>query len=76
MAVPIFDHAHPKSKEITFRLPEFAPTCKKRPVSRLATPISDYAHPKLFGQILIYVNLHQHAKDHAISLICSGDMID
>ena len=29
MATFIFDHVHPKSIEITFRFPEFAPACKK-----------------------------------------------
>ena len=27
-------------------------------------------------KLLIYVNLYQHAKNQAISVICSGDMID
>ena len=31
---------------------------------------------KLFDQLLIYVNLCQHVKNQAISLICSGDMVD
>ena len=29
----------------------------------------------VFDQALIYVNLYQHAKQ-AVSLICSGDMVD
>ena len=37
----------------------------------LAMPIQ-----KFFDQLLIYVNLYQHAKNQAISLICSGDMVD
>ena len=32
--------------------------------------------PKIFNQLLIYVNLYQHAKNQAILLICSGDMVD
>ena len=32
--------------------------------------------PKCFEQLLICVNLYQHAKNQAISLICSGDMVD
>ena len=43
----------------------------------------DWPHPSLampieniFDQLLIYVNLYQHAKNQAISLICSGDMVD
>ena len=31
---------------------------------------------KIFDQLLAYVNLYQHAQNQAISLICSGDMID
>ena len=30
----------------------------------------------IFDQLLAYVNLYQHAQNQAISLICSGDMID
>ena len=85
------DHTHfwagpPKNhwKKVCF--PEFAQTCKKsvhfinsflrysqfwNPVTRLATPIQN-----LFDQILIYVNLYQHAKNQPISLICSGDMVN
>ena len=58
-----FDQAHPKSIEITFCFPEFVPPSKKSvhfinsflrysqfqsPVTRLATPISGHAHPKIF----------------------------
>ena len=50
-------------------------------MTRLATPISDHAHPKTpkntqkcFDQL--YVNLYQHAKNQANSLICSGDSVD
>ena len=35
-----------------------------------------HAPLKIFYQLLIYVNLHEHAKNQAISLICSGDMVD
>ena len=47
-------------------------------VTRLATPTSDHVHPKIFNfdQLLIYVNLYQHVKNQAISLICSGNMVD
>ena len=37
----------------------------------LATPIQIFS-----DQLLIYVNLYQHAKNQTISLICSGDMVD
>ena len=29
-----------------------------------------------FVQLLAYVNLYQHAKNHAFSPTCSGDMVD
>ena len=45
-------------------------------MTRLASPIFDHRHPQFFDQLLIYVNLNQHAKNHAILLICSGDMVD
>ena len=32
--------------------------------------------PNVFDQFLIYVDLYEHAKNQAISLICSGDMVD
>ena len=87
MATLNFDHINPKIIEITFSFPEFAPACKKvvqpinsflrysqfwNPVTWLATPISDKAHPK----ILIYMNLCQNGQHLAILLICSGDMVD
>ena len=83
MTTSIFGQAHPKIFEINF--PEFAPACKKSvhsinsflrysqflsPVARLATPISDHT------QLLLYMYSYQHAKNQAISLICSGDMVD
>ena len=39
-------------------------------------PIFDHVHPRIFDQLLIYVNLYQHAKTQAILLICSEDMVD
>ena len=37
-----------------------------------------WPHPpkKSFDQLLIYLNLYQHAKNQVVSFICSGDMID
>ena len=46
-------------------------------MNRLATSIFDQVHPpKIFDQLLIYVNLYQNAKHQAISSICSEDMAD
>ena len=39
--------------------------------SFLTTPMQ-----KIFDHLLIDLNLHQHAKKQAISLTCSGDMVD
>ena len=33
-------------------------------------------HQKLFSQLLIFLNLYQHAKNEAVSLICYGKMLD
>ena len=86
----IFDHAHPKIIEATFSFPEFALALKKSaysicaflrynqfksPVTRLVTPIFDHTHPKIFDQLLIYVNLHQHAKNQVISFMSFGDKV-
>ena len=75
------NHAHPKIIKSTFSFPEFVPVWKKSvysicsflrysqfqpPVTRLATPIFDHAHIKNFDQLLIFVNLYQHAKNHFI----------
>ena len=83
--MPIFDQAHTRIIEKTFNFLEFAPPYKKSvhsinslrysqfwsPLTRLATPI-----PNFFDQLFIYVNLYQYAKNQAISLICSEDMVD
>ena len=86
MAMPIFDHAHPRNIKM-----EFAPACKKSlhsinsflrysqfqsPMTRLVKPIFDHAHSKKFDYLLVYMNLYHHAKNQAISLICSGDIVD
>ena len=67
MAMPIFDYAHPKTIERTFRFPEFAPAYKKLVhsicsflrysqfqslVTRLAALILDHTHPKCFWSTL------------------------
>ena len=90
MVMHIFDHAYPKIIEVTFSFPEFPPACKNLvhsinsflrynfrvpwpvwPPTFLTTPLL-----KVFDQLLIYVDLYQHVKNKAISLICSGDMVD
>ena len=32
-------------------------------------------YQNVFDQILIFVNLYQHAKNEAMSLICSGEVV-
>ena len=46
------------------------------PVNRLATPFLTLTTQKYFDQVLIYVNLYEHAQNQAISLTCFGDMDD
>ena len=45
-------------------------------MNTVATPIFDHIHPKLFNQLLISMNMYQHAKNHAISSFCCKDLID
>ena len=91
MAMPIFDQAYPKITEITFSVPEFAPAHKKS-VHSICSFLStvnfrvlwpDRSHPVLiiptqtfFDQLLVYATLYQHAKNQAISLVRSGNMVD
>ena len=76
--------------KLPFNLCEFVPACKKQlipsvhswdkfklsPETRLATPIFDNAQLKKLDPLLIFVNLYQHAKNEAVSLICSEEIID
>ena len=39
-------------------------------------PFVTMATPKFFDQLLIYINLYQHPKNQAISIICSWYMVD
>ena len=81
--MPIFDHAHPKTIEITFSFPELHQHTKNQFISsihswdtvnfRVLQP--EWQHPfltipskTLFDQLLIYVNLYLHAKNHFINL--------
>ena len=92
MTTPIFDQAHPKTIETAFCFPKFAPPRKKiRSFHQFILEIQPILeshdqtnHPhfwpsqckKFFDQLLIYLNLYQHAKNQAILLIGSGDMVD
>ena len=45
-------------------------------MTRLSTPVFEHAHPKIFDELLIYVDFYKYAKTQAILLIYSGDMAD
>ena len=83
MTMAIFDFAKPKITESTFTFPEFIPLYKKSvyfvwsfwDAVNFRVPWPDWPHPfltmptqKTFDQLLIFVNLYQHAKNQAISL--------
>ena len=38
-------------------------------MTRLATLIFDHAHPIIFDQLLIVINLHQHTKNQLFNLL-------
>ena len=92
LATPIFDHAQPKKFQSPFNLCEIIPACKKSfsfissflryswfysSETRLAThSFLTMPQQKHFNQLLIFVNLYHHAKNEAVSLICSGEMFD
>ena len=78
--MPIFDQAHPKIIEITFNFPEFAPPCKKL-VNSInsffpSTPTSGHANPEIFWSTINLCEFVSTCKNQAISMICSGDMVD
>ena len=45
-------------------------------MTRLALPFLATPTQKFLNQLLIYVNLYQHAKNQAIFKICSEDVVD
>ena len=82
MTKPISDHTKQKISELTFSFPEFVTACKhlvhpinsflrcnlfQNHVSRMATPILNYAQSKIFKSTFNLMNLYQHAKNQAIS---------
>ena len=91
LTTPIFDHAYPKNFQSSFNLCEIVPACKKSVssissflrYSQFQSPEPDWphsfvtmSHQKLFNQLLIFGNLYQHAKNQAVSSICSAEMLD
>ena len=67
----IFNHAHPKITESTFSFPEFLPACKNSVYSIhsiLRYPFLTMSTQNIFDQILIFVNLYQHAKTQLFNL--------
>ena len=86
----IFDQVHPKIFESTFSFPEFVPACKKSvapsvhfwDTANFRVQRPDWPHSfltihnhEIFDQLLIFVNLYQHAKNEAVSSIFSGEMV-
>ena len=80
IVTPIFDHTHPKITEVTFNLPEFVSASKKSvyfvysflKYGQLGS--NDKNGHNHFWQCppqkkLILTNLHQHAKNQAISSV-------
>ena len=91
MTISIFDYAHSKNVQLSFNLRESVPACKnsvvstclflryskfQSPETRLATPIFDYALPKIITQVLIFLTLYQYKKAETVLLIFSGEIID
>ena len=42
----------------------------------MATPIFGHAHPNIFQQLLISINLYQHSKNKDFLFFCSGDIVN
>ena len=74
MATSISDHTHPKIIEITFSFPEFVPECKKEKKS--VHSVYSFLRYNQLQSPMTFKNMYQHAENQAISLICSGDMVD
>ena len=86
------DQSHPKIIEATFNFPELVQACKKISLFHLfileiqsnlksldQTPHTHFLtmpFQKIFDQLLIFMNLHQHAKDQFISSISSRDIVN
>ena len=90
LVTPIFDHAHPQKFQSSFNLCGIITTCKKSVLSVLSWDTANFRvqrpdwphsflnmpHQKRFNQLSIFVNLHQHAQNEAISSICPGKILD
>ena len=88
----IFDQAHPKIIETTFKFPKFIPTCKKLVYSicsflrysqfygletKLAAPILDHVQQRNFQSIFNFREFVSKDKKKAVSpIICSRDRLD
>ena len=85
-----FNHAHPQNSLSSLNLCEIVPVCKKWVPSVLSWATVNFRfqrpdwrhsfltmpHQGLSSQLLMFVNLHQHAKNEAVSLIWSGERLD
>ena len=86
--MPIFEHSQTKIIEVTFSFPEVVTACKKysinyfsgysqfqSPMNSMIMPIFDYTHPKSFESTLHSIKFYQHAKNHAITLFHSRNIV-
>ena len=91
LATLIFDHVQPKNFWSAFNFCESISIYKKWVIPSVHSldtvnfrvPSSDWSHPflttptpKILKQLLILMNLYQHAKNEAVSLLCSGEIVD
>ena len=83
----IIDLNHQKITESTFSFPEFVVAWKNQFIPsahfwdtvNFRVPWSDFhmnRPDQIFLQLLVFVNLYQHAKNEAVSLICSEEKDD
>ena len=76
------DHAHPKNFQSSFNHPannQLVPSVLSWDTVNVRVQRPDWPHSFLtmpYQKLLIFVNLYQHAKNEAVSLIYSGEMLD
>ena len=82
MVTPIFDHANLINFQSVFNS-RLIPSVHSWDTVSFRVQRPDWPSPfltttkqKIFDQLLIFVNLYQHAKNEAVSLISSGRIID
>ena len=90
LATPVSDHAHPKKSQKFGRIWEnqlaknqLIPLTHSWDTVNFRLPQADWTYlflrmpyQKNFYQLSIFANLYQHAKNGAVSSICSGEIVD